>query len=223
MTHSRAYLSTILPGEGPVERWTAARKSELLGRMRRGQITRADALTRYGLTEAELASWERAFDNYGRDGLRVTHMQEYRPQGPGHAPEEPRGGWGLPLLQPQLRKPQAAHGDQARRFHRRGGPGGSRANDPMTRDQITLTVYRLIIEHQSATPHLDAIPVTDDAELVADLGFDSLDVVELHMAIEDALGAEFGDDFADEVKTVGGAIDYLVRRVGAPVAEVAAA
>jgi acyl carrier protein len=51
--------------------------------------------------------------------------------------------------------------------------------------------------------------VTDDAHFVDDLGADSLDTVELVMAFEEEFGIEIPDEDAEEMQTVGDAVDYL--------------
>ncbi len=51
--------------------------------------------------------------------------------------------------------------------------------------------------------------VTDDASFVEDLGADSLDTVELVMAFEEEFGVEIPDEEAEQLQTVGDAVDYL--------------
>jgi|APCry1669188970_1035186.scaffolds.fasta_scaffold300429_2 acyl carrier protein len=58
--------------------------------------------------------------------------------------------------------------------------------------------------------------VVTDANLVSDLGADSLDVVELVMALEDELGVEVPDEDAQKLVTVGAVLAYLKEKgVGA--------
>ena len=51
--------------------------------------------------------------------------------------------------------------------------------------------------------------VTPNASFVDDLGADSLDRVELIMAIEEAFDLEIPDDQAEQIKTVQDAVDYI--------------
>ena len=55
----------------------------------------------------------------------------------------------------------------------------------------------------------DAEAVTMDARLVEDLEADSLDAVELNMALEDALGFSIEDEELQNMKTVGDIVRYL--------------
>jgi len=51
--------------------------------------------------------------------------------------------------------------------------------------------------------------VTPDASFVEDLGADSLDTVELVMALEEEFGIEIPDEDAEKILTVGKALDYI--------------
>jgi acyl carrier protein len=54
--------------------------------------------------------------------------------------------------------------------------------------------------------------VTDDASFVDDLGADSLDTVELVMALEEEFEIEIPDEDAEKITTVHQAIDYINER-----------
>ena len=63
-----------------------------------------------------------------------------------------------------------------------------------------IVAERLRIDKSKATP---------DASFVNDLGADSLDQVELVMALEDEFGLEIADEEAQKLDTVGKAIEYV--------------
>lgn len=56
---------------------------------------------------------------------------------------------------------------------------------------------------------VDAKQLTPEAKFIEDLGADSLDIVELVMALEDEFGLDIPDEDAEKMKTVGDAMNYL--------------
>lgn len=54
--------------------------------------------------------------------------------------------------------------------------------------------------------------VVPEASLIDDLGADSLDTVELVMALEEEFETEIPDDQAEKIRTVGQIIDYIKAR-----------
>jgi acyl carrier protein len=56
---------------------------------------------------------------------------------------------------------------------------------------------------------VDEAEVTPSASFVDDLGADSLDIVELVMAFEEAFDLEIPDEDAEKIKTVKDAVDYI--------------
>jgi acyl carrier protein len=56
--------------------------------------------------------------------------------------------------------------------------------------------------------------VKDDAKFIDDLGADSLDTVELVMALEEEFGAEIPDEEAEKLTTVGDAVKYIQGKAG---------
>jgi acyl carrier protein len=59
---------------------------------------------------------------------------------------------------------------------------------------------------------VDESAVTGNKSLVKDLGADSLDTVELVMALEDALAVDVPDEDVNAIVTVQDAIDYVSRQ-----------
>ncbi|AHN44946.1 acyl carrier protein [Helicobacter pylori] len=57
--------------------------------------------------------------------------------------------------------------------------------------------------------NVDATQVTPEAEFVKDLGADSLDVVELIMALEEKFGVEIPDEQAEKIVNVGDVVKYI--------------
>ncbi|MDX1815258.1 MAG: acyl carrier protein [Thermodesulfobacteriota bacterium] len=55
----------------------------------------------------------------------------------------------------------------------------------------------------------DSSEVTNEASFIDDLGADSLDIVELVMAMEDEFGIEIPDEEAEKIKTVKDVIEYI--------------
>jgi hypothetical protein len=60
------------------KRWVIRRKAEVVAAVRGGLITLEDACKRYSLSVEEFLSWQRAIDQNGLPGLRVTRVQHYR-------------------------------------------------------------------------------------------------------------------------------------------------
>ena len=56
---------------------------------------------------------------------------------------------------------------------------------------------------------IDADKVTPDSSFVDDLGADSLDLVELIMALEDEFEIEIPDNAAEQISTVKDVVDYI--------------
>jgi acyl carrier protein len=56
---------------------------------------------------------------------------------------------------------------------------------------------------------VDESQVTNEASFMDDLGADSLDTVELVMALEEEFDIEISDENAEKIQTVQDAVDYL--------------
>ena len=70
---------------------------------------------------------------------------------------------------------------------------------------IEEKVKGIIVEQLGVDPE----EVTTEASFVNDLGADSLDTVELVMALEEAFKIEISDEDAEKIQTVGDAIKYI--------------
>ncbi|MEJ2281669.1 MAG: acyl carrier protein [Candidatus Bathyarchaeota archaeon] len=70
----------------------------------------------------------------------------------------------------------------------------------------TLTEIQKIVSEQLG---VEAAQVQPEASFTKELGADSLDVVELVMAFEEAFEIEIDDESAGEIQTVQDAIDYI--------------
>jgi acyl carrier protein len=76
---------------------------------------------------------------------------------------------------------------------------------------VTEKVKSMIVE-QLGVSEAEVIP---EAKFIDDLGADSLDIVELIMALEDEYGIEIPDEDAEKMETVGDAIRYIDERLAA--------
>ncbi len=56
---------------------------------------------------------------------------------------------------------------------------------------------------------VDEDKVTMDAEFIGDLNADSLDLVEVIMAMEQEFDLEIKDDYAENIRTVGDAVQFI--------------
>jgi acyl carrier protein len=80
----------------------------------------------------------------------------------------------------------------------------------LEREEIFAKVKGLIVEQLG----VDEDKITLEANFREDLEADSLDQVELIMAFEEEFGGEISDEEAQEITTVGQAVDYLVKHLG---------
>jgi acyl carrier protein len=79
----------------------------------------------------------------------------------------------------------------------------------MSNEEIATKVMDIIAENLG----VNRSEVTPSASFINDLNADSLDIVELVMAIEKEFDIEIPDDEAEKIRTVQDAIDYIVAHV----------
>jgi len=77
----------------------------------------------------------------------------------------------------------------------------------------TETVFKKLRSMLADQLGIEEDEVTMEVTL-EDLGADSLDIVELVMAIEQEWDMEIPDEAAEEIRTVGDAVNYIVRHAG---------
>ncbi len=70
-------------------------------------------------------------------------------------------------------------------------------------------VFDRIVKVVSEELAISEDEITEDASFIDDLGADSLDVVELIMALEEEFDIEIPDEDAEEIATVSDAVDYI--------------
>ena len=72
-------------------------------------------------------------------------------------------------------------------------------------DNIEQQVKKVVAEQLS----INEADIKTESSFIGDLGADSLDTVELVMALEDAFGIEIPDDQQEKIQTVQQAIDFI--------------
>jgi len=77
---------------------------------------------------------------------------------------------------------------------------------PAVEDQVAA-----IIVEQLGITKSEIVP---EASFIDDLGADSLDIVELVMAMEETFDIEIPDDDAEKIQTIGDAFAYVKERLG---------
>ena len=76
--------------------------------------------------------------------------------------------------------------------------------------EIETEVKQIVVEHLG----IDESKVTPEAKFIDDLGADSLDTVELVMALEEAFDIEIPDEAAEGIATVGDAVKFIEDKKG---------
>jgi acyl carrier protein len=79
----------------------------------------------------------------------------------------------------------------------------------MDREELLSKVKDIVSDKLSISED----QVTEEASFIDDLGADSLDTVELIMALEDEFELDIPDEEAEKLDTVGKALDYVLEKV----------
>ena len=83
----------------------------------------------------------------------------------------------------------------------------------MSQDDIFTRVQKIVKEQLEVDNLSDVKP---EANFANDLGADSLDTVELVMALEEEFDIEIPDEAAEGITTVQACVDYISSKVAAP-------
>ena len=83
----------------------------------------------------------------------------------------------------------------------------------MSQDDIFTRVQKIVKEQLEVDKLSD---VTPEANFSQDLGADSLDTVELVMALEEEFDIEIPDEAAEGITTVQACVDYINSQLAAP-------
>lgn len=75
----------------------------------------------------------------------------------------------------------------------------------MTREEVANKVATIISKHFE----IEVDKVNDQLSIKDDLNADSISVMEFVLELEDEFGTEISDEDAEQIETVGGAIDYI--------------
>ncbi len=75
-----------------------------------------------------------------------------------------------------------------------------------------MDIFKKVKEITVEQLGVDEEKVTMDSSFIDDLEADSLDIVELMMALEEEFDIEIPDEDAEKISTVGDAVDYIADR-----------
>jgi acyl carrier protein len=74
-----------------------------------------------------------------------------------------------------------------------------------SRDEVYERIREVLAERLS----VEETDITEEANFQEDLGADSLDLVEMIMELEDQFGIKIPDEDAQQIQTVGQAVEYV--------------
>jgi acyl carrier protein len=107
-------------------------------------------------------------------------------------------------LTPLVKKSKKNHLVFFKRFISEFSEGGA-----IVEKSVEQKVFGIIVEQLKVSPE----EVTLEASFTEDLGADSLDLVELIMAMEEEFGLEISDEDAEKIQTVQDAVNYITEHV----------
>ncbi len=79
----------------------------------------------------------------------------------------------------------------------------------ITKEEVYKKVKAVVVEQLGVSE----AEITEEASYTEDLGADSLDTVELVMALEEEFSTEIADDEAEKLTTVGKTVDYVLNNL----------
>lgn len=79
----------------------------------------------------------------------------------------------------------------------------------MTREEVFIKVANVIANHFE----VEATEVKDAMSIKDDLNADSISVMEFVLELEEEFGTEISDEDAEQIQTVGVAVDYITNNL----------
>ncbi|MGY3749977.1 acyl carrier protein [Vagococcus acidifermentans] len=76
----------------------------------------------------------------------------------------------------------------------------------MTREEVLGKIREIILKHFD----IEEDKIVDELNIAEDLGADSISIMEFVLELEDEFDTEISDEDAENIATVGAAIDYIL-------------